>query len=137
MRIARRLAPLGGPIRGVSRDWAAIAIGLSLALIGLTLSGAADRADNLFYDWSTTVTPRDAPDNIVIVAIDDASLSALGPWPWPRSVHAQFLRRLAAARPLAVVYDVLFMGASPRPGEDKALGEAFAALSAHLCSDAA
>jgi len=128
VKIAWRTAPPEGSVRGVSRDWIAVAVGLTLALIALTISGAADRADNVFYDWSTTISQREAPDNIVIVAIDDASLAALGPWPWPRAVHARFLQRLAEDRPLAVVYDVLFLGASSRSGEDQSLGQALAAL---------
>ena len=126
--VGRRPGTATAPIRGVSRDWAAVAIGLTLALIALTFSGATERADNLFYDLATQATARSAPDNIVVVAIDDASLAALGPWPWPRAVHAAMLRRLAADRPLAVVYDVLFVEPSPRPGEDADLGRAFAAL---------
>ena len=62
--------------------------------MAITLSGGADRPDNLFYDWSTRVAAHDTPDDIVVVAIDDESLAALGPWPWPRSVHAAMLNRL-------------------------------------------
>lgn len=128
MKLALRRTSSGAHSRGISRDWAVVAIGLTLALVGLTLSGASDRADNLFYDWSTRIAQRPTPDNIVVVAIDDESLTALGPWPWPRSVHAAMLRRLAAYRPLAVVYDVLFLGPSPRPADDVDLGRALAAV---------
>jgi CHASE2 domain-containing sensor protein/nitrogen-specific signal transduction histidine kinase len=106
----------------------AVAAGLSLLMVAITLSGAADRADNLFYDWSTGVASHDPPDDIVVVAIDDESLSALGPWPWPRAIHAAMLRRLASDHPLAVIYDVLYLGASSRPEDDTALGRAFAAI---------
>lgn len=124
--IARAVRGGGGdPFRGPSRDWIAVAVGLSLLLVAITLSGAADRADNLFYDASTRVASHAPPDDIIVVAIDEESLSALGPWPWPRAVHAAMLRRLAGYRPLAVLYDVLFLNPSGRAGDDAALGRAF------------
>ena len=124
----RRATAFAGPFRNLSREWAAVAVGLSLLLVAITESGAADRADNLFYDWSTRVASHDPPADIVVVAIDDESLSALGPWPWPRAIHAAMLRRLATYHPLAVIYDVLYLGESRRPEDDAALGQAFAAI---------
>lgn len=128
VQTVRPTARFGGPLHKVSRDWIAVAVGLSLLLVAITLSGGADRPDNLFYDWSTRVAAHDTPDDIVVVAIDDESLAALGPWPWPRSVHAAMLNRLATYQPLAVIYDVLYLGPSSRPADDVALGRAFAAL---------
>ena len=43
-----------------------------------------------------------APDDIVIVAIDDASLQQVGAWPWPRAVMASVLDQISAAKPRAV-----------------------------------
>jgi CHASE2 domain-containing sensor protein len=127
-RDSRRGFDFGGQVRDVSRDWAAVAIGLSLLLVAIVLSGGADRANDLFYDWSTRVASHDPPDDILVVAIDDKSLETLGPWPWPRAVHAAMLRRLATYHPLAVIYDVLFPGPSPVAEDDTALGKAFAAI---------
>ena len=61
------------------------------------------------------------PAEIIIVAIDEPSLQAIGAWPWPRDRHAEALDRIAAARPRAIVYDLLFT--EPRP-EDPALAAA-------------
>ena len=44
----------------------------------------------------------------VVVAIDDASLAALGRWPWPREVHAQMVDRLREAGASAIGIAVLF-----------------------------
>src|SRR5574341_931527 len=54
-----------------------------------------------------------APDpDIVIVDIDEKSLAEMQPtagsWPWPRSVHGELVRGLAAQRPKAIVFDILF-----------------------------
>lgn len=55
------------------------------------------------------------PD-VVIVAIDDASLQELGQWPWPRAHFAKFIETLEELRPGAVAFDVIFAEPS-RVGE--------------------
>ncbi len=51
---------------------------------------------------------RQPSAEILLAAIDDKSLKAIGQWPWPRAAHAQFLNNLAVAKPKAVGYDVIF-----------------------------
>ncbi len=57
------------------------------------------------------IVPPADPD-IVIVDINEASLAAMGQeygrWPWPRQVLGEFLEKIEAQRPQAVVFDVLF-----------------------------
>ena len=48
-----------------------------------------------------------APE-VVIVAIDDASVKRVGRWPWSREVMAQFLSRLKEAEPRVIGLDVIF-----------------------------
>jgi adenylate cyclase len=43
-----------------------------------------------------------------IVAIDDESLERLGQWPWPRTLVAGLVDRLAAAGAAVVAFDVVF-----------------------------
>ena len=46
---------------------------------------------------------------ITVVGIDAESFAKLGlQWPWPRSLHAELLDRLAADGAAVVVFDVLF-----------------------------
>ncbi len=56
-------------------------------------------------------TPRPDP-RIVIVDIDEASLAAMAPeygrWPWPRQVLGEFIEKLSAQQPRAIVLDILF-----------------------------
>ena len=54
--------------------------------------------------WSQLVSA----DDIVIIDIDDKSLSQIGRWPWPRRTHAELLDKLSLAQTKAVVFDVLF-----------------------------
>jgi CHASE2 domain-containing sensor protein/nitrogen-specific signal transduction histidine kinase len=103
---------------------------LALACLGIAVivAGAAWRMttsiDRLVYDHLLSVRPLLPAPDIVVVTIDNASIAALGRWPWPRDIHARLLEKIAAAKPAAVVYDVLFT----EPAEGDA--ELAAALSA-------
>lgn len=110
--------------RRTAIEWVALFL-LSLGLVALlVVTRVADRADNLVYDALSRAVPRPASNALVIVAIDNASLTQIGRWPWSRSVHAQALERLAEARPRAVLYDILFV--EPAPGDDARLADAMA-----------
>ncbi|MBI4528892.1 MAG: adenylate/guanylate cyclase domain-containing protein [Deltaproteobacteria bacterium] len=62
---------------------------------------------------------------IVLVSIDQDSFDELGlSWPWPRTVHAELLRRISTGRPRIVGLDILFTEPRPDPTEDQALSEA-------------
>jgi signal transduction histidine kinase/CHASE2 domain-containing sensor protein len=63
------------------------------------------------------------PDDIAIVAIDEPSISRLGPFPWPRSVMARIIDRVAAARPKVIALDVLYVTAGVER-EDAELAQA-------------
>lgn len=83
------------------------------------------RWDHLIYDATLYVWERPSPEDIVIVAIDEKSLSALGRWPWPRRTHAQLVRRLSAAGASVVALDIIFAEADSRdPSGDQALADA-------------
>lgn len=63
------------------------------------------------------------PDDIIILAIDDASLQQIGSWTWSRSVMASILDRITAAQPRAIGLDVIYAEPSD-PSADKLLTEA-------------
>ena len=48
------------------------------------------------------------PDDIIIVAIDEASIAKLGQFPWKRGLTAQVLDKISVAEPKAVALDVLY-----------------------------
>lgn len=104
-------------MQGSSRErgWTALLLVVTLAV--LVLSGATNRLDQLLYDLTLRATPRAAPANILIVAIDDESLSQLGAWPWPRDRHRELLDRLAAGQPRAIIYDTLFLTSQDEKGD--------------------
>lgn len=104
-------------------EWGLVAAVTALLVGWLALTPAADRADNLVYDGLIRLQDGPADPSIVIIAIDDRSLNALGRWPWTRTVHAALIDRLTQAQPRAVAYDVLFT--EPEAG-DAALAAALA-----------
>jgi adenylate cyclase len=61
---------------------------------------------------------------ITLVGIDEASFAELGlQWPWPRSLHAELIDKLAAAGAAVIVFDVVFSEPS-RSEDDKSFAEA-------------
>jgi serine phosphatase RsbU (regulator of sigma subunit)/CHASE2 domain-containing sensor protein len=44
----------------------------------------------------------------IIVAVDEGSLDRFGQWPWPRSLVAKLIDRIAASGPAAIGVDILF-----------------------------
>lgn len=104
-----------------------VALVLAALAFVLPLSGWTWRADRLVYDIGLSLWRRPVPEGIVIVAIDDASVAAIGRWPWPRAVHGTLLAQLAAARPRAIGLDVTFSEPDPDPAQDALLARQLAA----------
>lgn len=63
------------------------------------------------------------PPEVTIVGIDDASLRASGPWPWPRRTVAELIEKIARQHPKAIGLDVVF-AERKNPADDKALADA-------------
>lgn len=76
--------------------------------------------------WRLGASSR-AEQRVVLVDIDEKSLRALGPWPWPRTTMAELSNRLSAAGAAVQAYDIIF--SDPRPGDD-ALAAAWARAAA-------
>lgn len=102
-------------------------------LARLQLAGAAsplDRIEALALDLRFRLAgPRPAPDDVVIVAVDEATIRAVGSYPLSRGVLADIVTRVAAAGPRVVALDYLFLEDS-RSGADRALADALAEATA-------
>ena len=59
-----------------------------------------------FQRWHPRPEPQ-APAPVTVLDIDEASLKALGQWPWPRTRMAELVQRLHEAGAAAIVFDVL------------------------------
>jgi diguanylate cyclase (GGDEF)-like protein/PAS domain S-box-containing protein len=96
------------------------------ALVAMVyLAGWLDPIERALSDLRAGLFERAASQDLVIVAIDPASLQALERWPWPRRYHAEAIERLLAAGAARIAYDVDFSAPS-QPGDDEALAEALA-----------
>ncbi len=99
-------------------EWAML---LALAIAGALYAqtnGLTGRLDNQLFDTAAVLARPAVDQDIVIVAIDDASLAEVGAWPWPRDVHAQLVDRLNDAGARAVVLDILFLEPTQGGGDD-------------------
>ena len=103
--------------------------GFAILLIGITLGLSYGdwlwRADKALYDANHRLLARPAAPEIVIVAVDEYSLSSLGRWPWPRHLHAELIDQLTRAGADTIILDFIF--AEPDnsdPGNDIALAAA-------------
>jgi hypothetical protein len=105
--------------------WLAAVIGISVMLalvIGWRMPGLELYARDALM---RTRGAQAAPDDILIVAVDEASLKGFGRFPWPRSVMARALDQLRMASPKAIALDILY--SDPTDNEnDSALAAAIA-----------
>ena len=71
-----------------------------------------ERAGDLVWRW----TAQDASERrIVLVDIDERSLDAIGPWPWPRTTLATLIDAIHDAGVVAQALDIVL--AEPRDGD--------------------
>ncbi|WP_298013166.1 CHASE2 and HATPase_c domain-containing protein [uncultured Castellaniella sp.] len=116
--------------RRLRAEWLGLALALSLLIAALSIWGRLPVLRDInqqAYDLSMQLTPRPAADrDIVVITIDDASIEALGYWPWRRATHAALLPHLRLAR--AVVLDLILSDSRlAYPGDDALLAAAIAA----------
>jgi len=68
--------------------------------------------DYKVYDFITSIVyaskDKTQNSNVVVVDIDEKSLSALGQWPWPRIVLAKLIYKINSAHPSAIGMDIMF-----------------------------
>ncbi len=82
------------------------------ALSAQRLRGIEDRAG----DWLWNVSAKQTDERrVIVVDIDDRSLSEIGPWPWPRATQAKLMEALAEAGVRQQIFDVVF--SEPRPDD--------------------
>ncbi len=105
-------------------EWFVVAVVACLLAWIATANQRLAPLDNRIYDQALGLIAPPVDDRILIVEIDEPSLSALGRWPWPRSEHARLLEAVARHKPAAVGYSVLFLDEA---GDDAKLAEAMRA----------
>jgi adenylate cyclase len=106
----------------------AVLIGVSLSAFAFLIShfGLLDTIELKTLDLRFRIRGRiaiQAP--IVVISIDQDSFDELQlPWPWPRTLHAELIRKLVKGGAKIIAFDILFTESKPDPKEDQALAAA-------------
>lgn len=108
--------------RDLTRTW--LLIGSLLTVFTWWAGQHTWLADTYVYDRLLTTQTHPPNDSLLIAAIDGRSLEALGQWPWPRDMHADFLDRLTESGASAVLFDVVFTEPSWESRHDQRLAQA-------------
>ena len=67
------------------------------------------KLENIVFDGYQRLKPRaEAGAPITLIDIDENSIDKLGQWPWPRTVLADMVNRLAGMGAAAIAFDIAF-----------------------------
>ncbi len=102
-------------------EWCVLVAAVLVLALLAARQGWTERADLAAYDTAIAAQHHPARDDIVIVAIDDASITAIGRWPWRRAVLGQLVERIAAGGPRVIGVDVILSERDTRYPQDDAL----------------
>ena len=78
-------------LRRPTVEWFAVTLFCALLTLISAVEGWLWRIDQTLYDGVLSAWTQPASDDVVIISIDDASLTSLGRWPWSRRVHAALI----------------------------------------------
>lgn len=98
---------------------------IAVAIAALFLARGFTVLELLAYDLRFAMRGERPPlQDILIVTIDEESERQLQQrFPWKRSIHAEFLRKLLPHQPKLILYDVIFQTATEQ-AEDQAFADA-------------
>jgi eukaryotic-like serine/threonine-protein kinase len=106
----------------VKNNWVADA-GLGLALT-LALGTAylvqwplTESLESKLYDLRLKHAPKKAlSDQILLAAIDDASIESVGRWPWPRGYIGQMVQKINEGKPKVIGINILYVDPDQNQG---------------------
>ncbi|CAN0441999.1 unnamed protein product, partial [Scytosiphon promiscuus] len=87
-----------------------ICVFIIIALIALT--GLNSQFHSKLTELRYSLLPEQATGNVVLVAIDSKSLQETETWPWPRSLHAEIIKKLEIAGASDIAFDIDFSSKS-------------------------
>lgn len=91
--------------RALTLGVAALASFAWMLLAPLSLNQLDERSTDFLWRLTASAVPE---RRVVLVDIDDASLSRVGPWPWPRETLAQLTRKLDEQGAGLKLFDIVF-----------------------------
>ncbi|ALO44768.1 CHASE2 domain-containing protein [Pseudohongiella spirulinae] len=111
LTLALRMVPAGGRLMMLALSALLVAVLLMLFSPGLnTLE------ERLGAQGWLMLSDQQPEERITVVAIDEASLAEIGPWPWSREVMADLTRQLELAGVQLQLHDIVYPEA--RDGDD-------------------
>lgn len=125
-----RLESSGSRNQLLRAEWPLLALALLALVVWLSPPQRLERINHLVQDAGLRLRlhQRSPQPDIALIAIDEASLSAIGRWPWRRALHAQLLNNVTQQQPRAIGLDILFNEADlDYPADDALLARALAA----------
>jgi adenylate cyclase len=119
---------MGSLLRGMRRIGIGRIVGLLLLVELLALRvwdpSPIEALRHKSFDIYQILHPRAANDDLVsIIDIDERSLRALGQWPWPRTLMAEMVSKIAERGSSVIGFDVLFP--EPDRSSPEVLAETF------------
>lgn len=107
-------------------DWQLVMLGLViLFLVNINQFYNWTQAANFsLYDTQLKDLSVSADKEVLIIEIDEQSLSLMGEWPWPRSFHGQLVDLLTQADASVIAYNVVFSHSNINDENDMALAAA-------------
>lgn len=106
------------------REWVVVSLCLMALSFAATWWHWTWHLDQAVYDAAQSTWQRPPAPDILIVAIDDASVQAVGRWPWRRAVHAQALKLISEGGPKSILLDLLLSEPDAAPEQDALLAKA-------------
>jgi len=85
-----------------------------LIVVVIVLLVIASDAGNVFFNYESQMYddfyqhPQETDERIVIIGIDDTSVSMLGQWPFDRSFHGELIDIIASGNPAVIGIDLMF-----------------------------
>ncbi len=90
-------------------SWCLVVLFCIFCVIILSITDIYSPIENIFYDLRFKLRgPKKPSDKIIIVKIDEESLTELGRWPWDRKIIAKVVENLISAGAKVVALDILF-----------------------------
>ena len=93
-------------ISGTLVGWTVFLLAFALYWSGWLTIAELKTLDHRFHRYADSTK---AGNEIVLVAVDEASLEAYGRWPWSRDRHGYVVHYLKQSGAKAVVFDILFL----------------------------
>ncbi|MBQ0132576.1 MAG: CHASE2 domain-containing protein [Comamonas sp.] len=112
----------------LTTEWLLMSAMLLALVARLAGPGQLSRLNGWMQDVAARVQMQPASPAVVLIVADEASIAAIGRWPWRRALHAKLIQQVSAGAPQSIGMDILFTEPDlDYPEDDALLAQAIAA----------